>query len=136
MQKIPRLLAVLSAEALAVIVALAICQAWLIQAVDDHSWLYREGEPHDYLPPGEWRLLIIVHVLSVALAVWLGLRCLRLKCSISRKAAVSLAIPAAIIGIVLFETFLSRFLPDTMTTSAYGVFPLLTGGVIVGSLGP
>jgi hypothetical protein len=125
----------LCGEVVAVVAALAVCQAWLLRVVDEHSWYYHPGERHDYLPSGEGPFLMTVEFVAIALAVWIVLRCVRLKWPVSRTAATCLAVPSAIIGMVAFEGLLSSLLPNPMVTSAYAVWSQVVVATIAGALG-
>ncbi len=56
-QRARTLFGIIAAEVLATTLALAVAQRWLLGLVDDqcwyHSWHYRPGEKHEYVPAAE-----------------------------------------------------------------------------------
>ncbi len=138
LQMIRTLFGIIAAEVLATALALAVAQRWLLELVDDqcwyHSWYYRPGEKHEYVPVAEAPLLLAVEFLSVALAVWIALCVLRLRWSISRRAAACLAVPAGALAIALFDRVVSPLLPNPLAIFAHSIWPIIAVAVVVGAL--
>ncbi|MGJ5819757.1 hypothetical protein [Paludibaculum fermentans] len=130
-----RILLVFAAGVVTLTFALALCQMWLLEFFDKYSWHYRPGEKHDYLPPGEGRVLLVIEFASIAVALWIVLRCLRARWTISRTAALSVAAPTALVGVMLFENLISPAISNPMMLSGYSTWWCILLAAIVGSLG-
>jgi hypothetical protein len=124
------------AETTGVLCAVICCLGWLLGVVDRVSGFWHAGERHDYLLPGEGLLLLVVCGLCVVATVFLVLRGMALltRRLISRRIALVVSVPSALIGLSIYEILIEHVIPETVILSVDAVFIFVVSGAVVGGL--